>query len=157
MTTNNRTVNTNFLALSWSVSRGQDTYGYNIARLDDQNTGSRCRTIGGGYDMVGTVIGEWLENVYQDRLQALCDTLEAKPYGSTSWVHFERYYGMQRKPDGSVRLDGACGQSSMQTLARAIGVSLSATWNKKGHTTGFMVTEYQDRAHMQELLGELAD
>lgn len=39
------------LALSWSVSRGRDTYGYNICRLDDTSTGERFKCMGGGYDM----------------------------------------------------------------------------------------------------------
>lgn len=38
---------TNYLSLSWSISRGRDTYGYNIARLDDHATGKRYRCSGG--------------------------------------------------------------------------------------------------------------
>lgn len=61
------------LALSWSVSRGRDTYGYNICRLDDTSTGDRFKCMGGGYDMQGTVFGEWLAANYQPELLALKD------------------------------------------------------------------------------------
>lgn len=61
------------LALSWSVSRGRDTYGYNICRLDDTSTEERFKCMGGGYDMQGTVFGSWLEAGYQDRLVELKD------------------------------------------------------------------------------------
>jgi hypothetical protein len=55
-------MNSTHLNISWSVSRGQDTYGYNICRLDDTRTGKRYHLNGGGYDMIGTVLGDWLED-----------------------------------------------------------------------------------------------
>jgi len=62
---------TTYLALSWSVSRGRDTYGYNICRLDVEHGGKRYRCNRGGYDMVGTVVADWLCGTYQERLQTL--------------------------------------------------------------------------------------
>lgn len=63
-------MNINHLRMSWSVSRGRDTYGYNICKLTDGNTGKQYRCMGGGYDMQGTVFGDWLEANYPDRLAA---------------------------------------------------------------------------------------
>lgn len=60
-----------YLTLSWSISRGRGTYGGNICRLDDTTTDKRYRCSGGGYDMTGTVLGDWLTDVYQSELQAL--------------------------------------------------------------------------------------
>lgn len=51
-------MNTNietFLEFQTSVSRGADTYGYNIVRLVDTHyNGKAYKCMGGGYDMHGT-------------------------------------------------------------------------------------------------------
>lgn len=124
---------TNYLALSWSTSKGRDTYGYNIARLDDRATDQRFKCMGGGYDMIGTCVAEWLAANYQDRLIAAGEAVTGL-YGArrVEWLS---------KP-ATVQLDGACGLSSIRTIAEAIGLSLSATADRRGATTGFMVTDY---------------
>ncbi len=63
-----------FLKLNWTTSRARDTYGYNVLTLregrgNDYNIMGRCN--GGGYDMVGTVLGQWAENRFIDRLLSL--------------------------------------------------------------------------------------
>ncbi len=80
---------TTLLSLSWGTSRGRETYGYNIARLVDTSTGKRFRCTGGGYDMQGTVFGEWLQETYQPALQLLAYT--GRAYGS--------YIGNERQPN----------------------------------------------------------
>jgi hypothetical protein len=117
---------TTFLALSWAVSRGADTYGYNICRLDDSDTDKRYRCMGGGYDMIGTVFGNWLKTRFADRLAA---------------ADIAKYYGARKRDDGSISLDGACGLESMLDIAKVIGLSTTRTSNRKGHTTGFIVTD----------------
>ena len=137
---------TTVLALSWGVSRGRETDGYTICRLDDQSTGKRYRCMGGGYDMVGTVFGEWLEDVHQDRLQAISDRAHydyTKPVDDR--VSDSGLYGMVRHRDGKrVTLDGACGLESMQRIAREIGVELIRTYvargRNRGNTTGWVAT-----------------
>lgn len=130
-----------FLSLSWSVSRGRDTYGYNICRLDCHTTGERFRTIGGGYDMVGTVAAQWLCKNYQTELQAYCKTLESKPYASTGWLCFPEYYGMHQKADGSVYIDGACGLDCVWKIARAIGLQISQQLDRKRRNiVGFTIS-----------------
>ena len=136
----------NRLALSWSVSRGRDTYGYNICRLDSRNSGRRYRCSGGGYDMVGTVLGDFLECEYQDDLKALVADLPKVPYGSTSRLQIAEsvnpsFYGLTIRPDGSVCLDGACGFDSMRRIARALGLSLETETNKKGHAVAYYVSK----------------
>lgn len=127
---------TDYLAISWAISRGRETHGYNICRLDVRSTGKRYRCMGGGYDMVGTVVAEWLQRTYQDRLRSL----EPQP-GTT-------LYGMRKHADGHVSLDGVCGISSMESIAAALGIILSRTYNRKGHTTGYMVTDYGSAEEM---------
>lgn len=139
-------MNSTQLNISWSVSRGQDTYGYNICRLDDVRTGKRYRTTGGGYDMIGTVLGDWLEDRYQDELRALVADLPKQKYGGTSYMQISeeinpKYYGLTISPDGRVCLDGACGSSSMQSIGRALGLNFQWLGNRKGHTTGYFVSK----------------
>lgn len=58
------------LEFRWTVSRGRDTYGYNICTLyADGERVARCN--GGGYDMKGTVFGDFIAKRYADRLLAL--------------------------------------------------------------------------------------
>ena len=130
------------LSLSWSTSRGADTYGYNIARLDDQNTGKRYRCMGGGYDMIGTVFADWLQDVYQSELLELVKRVPMVDagYQVTGYLKNEKLYGLSVTPKGVVTLDGACGLSSMITVCDALGLDVERTGNRKGHTTGFYVT-----------------
>lgn len=130
----------NFLALSWSISKGAETYGYNICRLDDNNSGKRYRTIGGGYDMVGTVVADWLQDAHQEALVGLAGTLESKPYAGTTKA-FPKFYGMFQHEDGHVSLDGGCGLECIRKIAGAIGVSWTQAMNRRGRKViGFAVT-----------------
>jgi hypothetical protein len=58
------------LEFKWGVSKGRDTYGYNICSLyvDGQKVASTC---GGGYDMEGTVLGNWIARAFNDELLKL--------------------------------------------------------------------------------------
>lgn len=131
----------NNLTLTWSTSRGQETYGYNIARLDSYAAGKRYRTCGGGYDMTGTVVGHWLEAEHQTELQHLFQNNANKlqPYASTGRKVLPDFYGAFLREDGTVYLDGACGESCMWAIAEAIGLTRERLHNRKGHTTGYIV------------------
>jgi hypothetical protein len=139
-------VNINHLSVTWSVSRGRYTYGYNICRLDSRQSGKRYRCSGGGYDMIGTVFGDWLESEYQAELVELVSRLplESCGYSDSGYRRVKedinpRFYGLTVKPDGSVSLDGACGQSSMIRIAESLGLEIQWEGNKKGHTIGYFV------------------
>ncbi len=145
MTTDTRrepeTITGTYLALKWSASRGRDTYGDNICTLTDQETGKRFRCNGGGYDMVGTVLGEWLEDRYQGRLQALAAETGTTPAGVRAQL--DGFYGLYVTDDGRVYADGACGLDSMTRVARAIGLAFDRTYKpsgrSRGETTGWLV------------------
>jgi hypothetical protein len=139
-------MNATQLNISWSTSRGQDTYGYNICRLDDVRTGKRYKTLGGGYDMIGTVLGDWIEDRFQDELRALVADLPKQKYGGTSYMQISeeinpKFYGLTISPDGKVCLDGACGSSSMQRIGEALGLKFQWLGNRKGHTTGYFISK----------------
>ena len=61
------------------VSRGRDTYGYNMVTLSS-DTGKRFRVMGGGYDMHGQVMGEYVQFIESpDRLRAVADADDTLP------------------------------------------------------------------------------
>ena len=94
------------LEISWTISRGRDTCGYNICRLDDSISGKRYRTLGGGYDMIGTVVADWFEDQYQDKLQALRTDAEMIDcdYSVPGYVkHKDQFYGLTYTPKGAAR------------------------------------------------------
>lgn len=137
------------LVLTWSVSRGRDTYGYNIARLDDRNTGARYRCMGGGYDMVGTVVADWMVSEYADRLEAIAgraDHTWPRDVAVTADAA-GKLYGLVAtyNADGSlkgVNVDGACGIESVQKIMAAIDLELEREYDRRRDTTaGFYVTD----------------
>lgn len=71
------------LEYRWTVSRARDTYGYNICTLYvDGRKAAACN--GGGYDMKGTCLGNWIARTFKDRLLAL------KPEQMPAQSHWER-------------------------------------------------------------------
>ena len=134
-------MNMNRLSLSWSVSRGQETYGYSMCRLDSDDSGKRYRTIGGGYDMVGTVLGDWLTAEHQDKLQALwqANIQNVQQYGSHEQIG--GIYGLFRNPkNGRVYVDGACGRSSVERIAQGCGIDLEVVISKRGNLEGWVAS-----------------
>ena len=135
----------NHLSLSWSTSRGRDTYGYNICRLDDRKTGERFKCMGGGYDMRGTVFGEWLTANYQLELCALniyAGSFYSKAEGFRENPH-GKYYGMTYYVDDNrVSLNGAAGLECMIRIAEAIGLEVEREYIAKGRRRGETVGWY---------------
>lgn len=135
---------TTVLQLSTSTSRGRDTYGYTIVRLDDTTTGKRYRCMGGGYDMVGTVLAEWLQETQQERLLAIGDRAYYRHTGAEPMTRIEAgLYGMTYHVGSTdrVTLDGACGLESMRRIAEAVGLEVRRLVSKRGSVTGFVVTD----------------
>ena len=131
------------LRVTYGTSRGRDTYGYTIVTLHDDSTGKRYRCMGGGYDMLGTVVGEWLQDVAQDKLKAL------RPY--CTWtagtpgteVDKDGLYGLShthtRKLTSTVaRVDGACGLSSVERIAKECRITLRQHITPRGRTHAFL-------------------
>jgi hypothetical protein len=135
-----------YLAINWTTSRGRDTYGYNLVSLTDTDTGRRYRTCGGGYDMTGTVLGDWLENRYQSELIAYVASRTASladcGYNVPGYRRLPDLYGMTVRPDGRIELDGACGESCMVRVAEAIGLTVRSVGHNRGrrwHHDGYTV------------------
>jgi hypothetical protein len=113
-----------YLKLTWSISKARDTYGYNVVKLSAYD--KSYRAIGGGYDMTGTVFGDWLAANHQDKLQAM---------------NVSQYYGARRRDNGTISLDGACGLSCMIDIAKSIGLTVERDCNKKGQIVGFIIND----------------
>jgi len=120
------------LKFKWTVSRGRDTYGYNICSLwVNGRKVSSCN--GGGYDMNGTSLGLFIADRYSDRLLAL-----DIPMNRRNGEDIREYYGLSyHDPKYQTRsnvptetetiphIDGACGFSSVERIMQAIGLTLS--------------------------------
>lgn len=141
----------NHLSLSWSVSRGRETYGYNICRLDDRNEGQRYKCMGGGYDMVGTVFAQWLCANYQIELCNL--NIKANRFYSKSEGHQPNpngvYYGMTYYVDENrIHIDGACGLECVMKIAADIGLEIErdyiAKGRRRGETIGWFIQMKKD-------------
>ena len=130
------------LEFRWTVSRGRDTYGYNICSLwiDGVKVAS-CN--GGGYDMQGTVLGEWLHRYFPYKLKTLPTNYGSGDdnkgfYGLSFYttVHQEGGYKRHHKYEqgDTMTLDGACGIESMKKIAEAIGIKLKYVMGNKNLT-----------------------
>ena len=96
--------------------------------------------------MHGTVFAAWLQDVFQEELKELVKTLPMIEcgYSVPGYLKTEGLYGLNVTPNGSVQLAGACGLSSIITIAEVLGLTVEKMHNKKGHLTGFYVTRGYD-------------
>lgn len=143
-----KTFPSSFCPVSWSVSRGRDTYGYNICRIDSGITGARFRCSGGGYDMVGTVLADLICAEHQDALRAMVASRRAQfvdaGYSTPGYLRptASELYGLTVKPDGTVHIDGACGKESVISIAKCAGISVTGSYSKRGRNLlqGFFIS-----------------
>ena len=126
----NKLQDKNVLVWKYGVSRGQYTYGYTLVSLY-VNGDKVAKTGGGGYDMKGSVLGQFITQNFQDELKSFTANYgshdntprESSYYGLT-------FYSKDYKPhnnyqDGdSVSFDGACGFSECQKILGALGYKL---------------------------------
>jgi len=151
------------LKFKWGVSRGRDTYGYNLCTLYVDGTKvARCN--GGGYDMEGTVLGDYIASAYPERLLKLTEEFYGLKFHDPNFdpgkvvpatryilaegeehegktvaqmeeegltIGLERYQAFHSDSSKIPTerhiiplLDGACGKSSMEKVANAIGLTL---------------------------------
>lgn len=96
----------------------------NIAKVVDKRgdiiKGVRCT--GGGYDMTGTCLGQFIEQNFPEQIKRL-DSRDF--YGLTHWNTKTKRRQYRSSKDTQTGLDGACGMSSMQDILRKIGFKLS--------------------------------
>ena len=120
-----------------SISRGRDTYGYNI--ITAVCNGKSYRTLGGGYDMIGTVLGVWFDTEHQGDLTALVTTLKLEHYVGTIKRPAGTFYGLFIRGDNSVYIDGGCGISCVLDIIRACGYKTQTSRDRKGRIESFLM------------------
>lgn len=148
------------LSFRWTTSRAADSYGYNICSLmqDGRKVATTC---GGGYDMQGTVVGQWLNANFNEQLRALAADRIALAEAAGSARYYDGgnnakieangrtlyLYGLTvwkaegEKQPVEVRCDGGTGLSSMQSVLSALGLKMtSVTRDRRGNTTAYLVT-----------------
>ena len=108
------------IEFKWTISKGRDTYGYNICSMYHNGIKvSSCK--GGGYDMQGTALSDWMQEKFRAELQKL-DAREF--YGLSFWNTKRNKTQFRWSKDCTTWLDGACGFSSMQKILDKLGYSL---------------------------------
>lgn len=144
-------MNKTTLKFKWTVSKARDSYGYNICSLwvDGQKVSS-CN--GGGYDMQGTALGNWVEKEFQDKLLKLTKEFYGLSFHNPNYnpgnaiidkqtvaerekegksLGLERYqafYSASSKIPTEKHvipvIDGACGFSQVEKILNAVGYQL---------------------------------
>tara|TARA_Y100000310_G_scaffold270691_1_gene284679 strand:+ start:896 stop:1378 length:483 start_codon:yes stop_codon:yes gene_type:complete len=151
-------MNTQRIEFKWTTSKGFNTYGWNICStyMDGKKQNQNC---GGGYDMKGTALADYIQDNYQDRLLKIHKRIRGaysvrriytpKIAKENNWAggKYRRlkerknslyggtayYYRGQRKPF-KISLDGGCGFNSIDVICKAIGLRLHYTGEKTSST-----------------------
>ena len=88
------------LAIKYGISRAKDTYGYGLVTIKEMLHDTRYQECGGGYDMLGSALGQFIQDNFQPALLELTGQIK-------------NFYGMRKNQSGSIIMDGACGLDSM--------------------------------------------
>lgn len=102
----------------------------NVTLVTEEGEEFRCR--GGGYDMVGTVFGDWLQTNYQARIEGLVRSGAGFPGLVEGAGTGELFY-----------LTGFSGLDCMERIAAAIGLEVSR-FRVRDRLAGFVVIDTQE-------------
>jgi len=110
--------------IKWTTSYARDTYGYPICSLWQKGIKvTSCK--GCGYDMVGTCLGDWLQINYAHKMKKLC----ASDFYGLKFINGKHISQKLYSPGCRISLDGSCGWSSMESIAKAIGLEIVQTYS----------------------------
>lgn len=133
----------NVLVFKYGISRGQNTYGYRLVSLYLDGI-KVAKTGGGGYDMKGAVLGQWINSNFGHELQEL-----AKEQIAEAQKELDNYMATGGIPDkglsyyndrgagiyglivsghkifgGIARVNGMCGFSVCEEILKRLGYEL---------------------------------
>lgn len=124
------------LNFKWGISRGRDTYGYNICScyIDGYKVGT-CN--GGGYDMQGSSVSEFLNNAFSEELLLLSKRREEGEFYGLNYYKTE---------DGNEKAytSGSCGLDCMIRIINALGFKTNYKWNKKDGTMYYIYRDTEE-------------
>ena len=117
--------NVKSLSVKWTSSKAQNTYGYNICTVINDDNGERFKCLGGGYDMLGTSLANFIQKEYQTELMQNSDKAYTLYIDQALQQNKkEGFYGMSYSRNDAhysyVSLDGACGISSIERLINEV-------------------------------------
>ena len=72
------------LKFKWTTSKAQDSYGYNVCTLL-VNREKKARCNGGGYDMQGTCLGDWIAKEFEKGLLKFKQDFYGLTYHDPNW------------------------------------------------------------------------
>ena len=137
------------LTVKWSVSKAQNTYSYNICTVINDDNGERFKCLGGGYDMLGTSLANFIEKEYQAELMqnsGKAYSLQGYPENIQD-ASKQGFYGMTAHYQNGlvthITLDGASGINSIERIIKEVlGLTLERkySYDRKGRvkdTIGF--------------------
>ena len=146
------------LSVKWSISKAQDTYGYNICTVVNDDNGERFKCLGGGYDMLGTSLANFIEKEYQAELIAKYEQAYAQYVDSKrldDGTNKQGFYGMTAHYQNGlvthITLDGGCGINSIERIIKEVlGLTLERkySYDRKGRvkdTVGFYLYPTKDK------------
>lgn len=125
--------NWRYSALTFRYSGG--AHGNIVKVLDQRQQPIKyARCTGGGYDMTGTCLGQFIEHNFPEEIKRLN---AGKYYGLIHYNPKRRSRVNKSSADTRTTLDGACGFSSMQAILYRIGFKMryiTETSNTKIYT-----------------------
>ena len=130
------------LKFKWTTSKAQNTYGYNVCTLlVNGEKKSRCN--GGGYDMQGTCLGDWIARQFDKKLLEFKKDFYGLTFHNPNWkpsekiiereeegksLGLERYQDFYKqssklptKKHTIPEINGACGFNSVSNILNHIG------------------------------------
>lgn len=130
------------ITITYGTSRGRDTWGYTIVTLHQQTARGACMEPcpprryscnGGGYDMRGTVLGQFITDYFRKGLKKLSSE---EFYGLYFWARQgpgKPYRKHVRYHDGDeIVADGGCGWSCMRAIINALGFEIMQVAKSSG-------------------------
>ena len=114
----------------WTISRARDTYGYNICTLRDKRGNKLNSNCGGGYDMQGTALGDFINDHFSDEIKKLSsDDFYGLSHYNPNAKTSKRRFLKRATSNTRTYVDGGCGFDSMRRILEKIGFQLN--WVKK--------------------------
>ena len=106
------------LAFTYGTSRAENSYGYNLVTLTGVvGNESKYRECGGGYDMIGSAVGQFIKDQFGDALKELTGQVE-------------NFYGFFNR-NNKVSVDGACGVDCMEKILKnLLGYEISYEYKR---------------------------
>ena len=106
------------LAFTYGTSRAENSYGYNLVTLKGVvGNESKYRECGGGYCMIGSAMGQFIQDQFGEALMELTGQCE-------------NFYGFSFR-NGKIQVDGACGENCMEKILKnLLGYEISYEYKR---------------------------